>query len=248
MKINIVLAFFTLFLSPFGANAQLGSLSSDLVFNPVAPCRILDTRAGGGVINAGLTRDIVAWVGSNGNYVSQGGSSSNCGLLAGINVAAVAVNFTVVSPATAGYITAYPFGTTKPLAATVNFIAGDIRGNFAIAKINQSGAASQLSIFTSSTTHIVADIVGFYSKPTATPLLCEVGGGLGVNVFDFSGVVTLTANACPAGTTSTAIYCDSTDPNTPIVSMSPNSCTVRNNGTNGGYLTVSRRCCVIPGR
>ena len=113
------------------AFAQIGSVASDLVYTPVTPCRIFDTRtsAGGtGPIPAAGTKNFMIL--GQASYASQGGAASNCGITASINTAAVAVNFTVVSPATPGYITAYPFGTTKPTAATVNFNAGDVRVTF----------------------------------------------------------------------------------------------------------------------
>ena len=39
----------------------LGSVSIDQVFTPITPCRIVDTRNVGGVINAGTTRNFYFW-------------------------------------------------------------------------------------------------------------------------------------------------------------------------------------------
>ena len=52
----------------------------ELVYTPIVPCRIVDTRYGaGGRLALGDTRN---WLSTNpgGNFVGQGGSSTNCGI------------------------------------------------------------------------------------------------------------------------------------------------------------------------
>lgn len=86
----------------------LGDASTDLVYVPTVPCRIIDTRVAGGVIAANTVRDFD--VTSITNYSSQGGDASNCnGVGAAGSFAAAVINFTVVTPGVAGYITAFPF-------------------------------------------------------------------------------------------------------------------------------------------
>ena len=144
-------------------SVPMGRLDMNLVYTPVTPCRIMDTRsATAGMLTAGSTRGFSGW---NGNYTAQGGSASNCNLPFSYNNAALVVNFTVVSPTTGGYITAFPGGATSvPLAATLNFNAGDVKGNNAILKLNQTGTGADFGIYTTSATHIVADVVGYYAK------------------------------------------------------------------------------------
>lgn len=164
------LLFIAMAVTAMQASAQLGSLSTDLVFTPVTPCRIVDTRsATAGIMTAGSQRGFMGW---NGFYTDQGGSSTNCNLPFSTNNAAIVVNFTVVSPTTGGYITVFPGDVaTIPLAATLNFNAGDVKGNNAILKLNQTGTGADFGIYTTSTTHIVADVVGYYAKPVALPLV-----------------------------------------------------------------------------
>jgi hypothetical protein len=144
----------------------LGSLSSDLVYTPVTPCRIMDTRNAGvnsGILNAGSQRGFYGWQAS---YASQGGSATACNLPLSTDNAAIAVNFTIVSPVTGGYITAYPSDVaTIPLAATLNFNAGDVKGSNAILKLNQTGTGFHFGVYSTSTAHLVADVVGYYAKP-----------------------------------------------------------------------------------
>ena len=138
-----IFVFAWLIASSLGAWAQLGNASTDLVFNPITPCRLLDTRSAtalaGIPIAANSTRNFLVW--GQTSFATQGGAASDCGLTASSNTAALAVNFTVVTPATGGYITAYPSDVAKPLAATVNFEAGSVRGNSAIVKVAQIGRA-----------------------------------------------------------------------------------------------------------
>ncbi|MEO6292949.1 MAG: hypothetical protein ABIO88_10070, partial [Burkholderiaceae bacterium] len=149
----------------------LGAASSDLVYTPVTPCRIVDTRsagAGAGVISAGSTRSFLGW---NGSYTVQGGDNTDCGLPFSTNNAAIVVNFTVVSPSTGGYITAYPADALRPLAATLNFDAGDVKGNNAFLKLNQTTGQVDFNIYSTASTHLVADVVGYYAKPVTVPMV-----------------------------------------------------------------------------
>ena len=183
------------------AFAQLGSLATDLVYTPVTPCRVFDTRpskGGTGPIAAAGTKNFYIY--GQTTYAGQGGAASNCGITAGNNTAAVALNVTVVTPAAAGYVTAYPFATTLPTAATVNFQAGDIaRGNFTIAKVAQSGLFD-LSVYSSSNADVVGDVVGFYSKPIAGALSFTTVNGAAVSVAANSEANSGQLN-CPAGVT-----------------------------------------------
>ncbi|MEP7098083.1 MAG: hypothetical protein ABI748_10510, partial [Dokdonella sp.] len=77
---------------------------SDLVFTPIDPCRIADTRNAGGQIPANTNRGFDAH--GLTSYASFGGSSTNCSLQYE-SPKAVVLNVTAVLPATAGYATVY---------------------------------------------------------------------------------------------------------------------------------------------
>ena len=152
------------------ASAQLGSPDKDLVYTPVTPCRIIDTRsAPAGQIAARSYRPFNGWTATN--FVNQGGFNSNCNIPATTDTAAIVVYFTVVAPSTAGYITTYPDDAPQPLASTVNFGAGEVKGNNATLKLSQTGTGSQFRVYTSSATHLVADVVGYYAKPVTVPMV-----------------------------------------------------------------------------
>ena len=244
-KLFVVLAAMLTFTST--AFAQLGSLASDLVYTPVTPCRIFDTRVsqgGTGPIPAAGTKNFLIW--GQTTYAGQGGAASNCGITAGNNTAAVAVNFTVVSPATPGFITAFPFGTTQPQAATVNFNAGDVRGNFSVAK-NAQGGASDLSVFSTSNVEVVGDVVGYYSRPVATALQCIEVAGPTVTVAASLADFQLVAPACTAGYTLMGINFSSGGQ---LLRKDGrlNYLYVRNSSAAAQTATPYAACCRIPGR
>ena len=135
-------------------------------------CRLVDTRTATNTNQTGIAANLPiaantvrSYWGWASTYTTQGGANTTCGMLQSADVAAIAVNFTVVSPTTAGYITAFPFAAPQPVAATVNFNAADVRGNFAVVKLNQAGATYDFSIYSTSTTHLVVDVVGYYARP-----------------------------------------------------------------------------------
>ena len=254
----------SLFAFSTGASAQIGSLAADLVYTPVTPCRVFDTRpsqGGSGPIASAGTKNFRIW--GTANYAFQGGSPTNCGITAGSNTAAVALNLTVVTPAAGGFVTAYPFGATLPTAATVNFQAGDIaRGNFSIAKVSQSGA-TDLSVYSSSNVHVVGDVVGFYSRPVATAIECnsvfsavtDLLAGTNAAIFtpQCSAGYTMMSGGCYRASGSTTGYTNafgfaitgSTHPSNPLAFY----CGMNNShATETSSVQAKALCCRIPGR
>ena len=140
----------------------LGDPDRDLVYVPVAPCRILDTRIAGGPIVAGGVRnfDLADVV----DFSTQGGDTGNCNVGNKGSFAAAAVHFTVVSPGIAGYITAFPYLGSRPNAATLNYAANDIRNGFTIVRLDQSAATNEFSVYSVAQTHLVADVVGYFTS------------------------------------------------------------------------------------
>jgi len=229
-----------------GAVKTLGEIANDLVFVPITPCRIADTRLAGGQIAANTSRAIDVTQVSD--YSSQGGAASNCGGAGSAgSYAAAALNFTVVTPASAGYVTAYPFASTRPVAATVNYAAGDIVGNYAVVKLDQGASAAELSVYSFAQTHLVIDIVGYYINPQITPLDCVDTSVVSVSVA--SGATSnAVANACPGTYTQTATNCESTTWQMPFVFFKGGVCSAQNNSAGTATLRASRTCCRIPGR
>jgi hypothetical protein len=177
------------------AARSLGDPAQDLVYVPVTPCRILDTRIVGGPIPANSFRDfdLTDVV----RFAPQGGDTSNCNVGDKGSFAAAAINFTVVTPNAAGYITTFPYLASQPTAATINYVAGDIRNGLAITRLDQSSANYEFSVYSFAQTHLVADVVGYFREPEATALECVNVVGPVTNTT--AGVASLVSPSCPTG-------------------------------------------------
>jgi hypothetical protein len=171
----------------------LGSLTSDLVFTPVTPCRIVDTRNAVGPFTGGQTRlfDIDGLTAAATTYVQQGGVATSCNLPFG-TLTAAALNVTVTNTAAAGYLTAWGKGT-QPNASVLNWFAGETIANTTIVPV-VPGQGTDFSIYASTGTDVVIDVVGYFAAPTATP-------ALGVS---FGASIQLPASI-PSATTYTAL-------------------------------------------
>lgn len=225
---------------------SLGDAASDLVFVPISPCRLFDTRLAGGAIAGNTVRSFDVTAVSD--YSFQGGSASNCnGVGAAGSFAAAVINFTTVTPAGAGYITAFPFGTAQPLAATVNYAGGDIRGNVATVALDQGASANELSVYSFAQTHLVGDIIGYFINPEATALQCvEIDGtvlnlaaGAAGNAF---------AGTCTAGYTAVETQCRPSTFGVRVAGSWTSHCNVVNDSASPATVTATARCCRVPGR
>lgn len=227
-------------------SAKFGDLSQDLVYTPVQPCRILDTRStAAGAIATNSTRSFVAINATN--FTSQGGSATNCGTL-GLSATAVAINLTAVSPTGAGYATAYPFGTTRPVAASVNYATGAIVNNALVVQIPNPLSSFDFTLYTFAQSHYVADIVGYFAPPLATALQCVDTANTTIAGISPGNTANATAPACPTGYTQTATNCETSSWLMPLVFIHSGTCSARNNDSASQDLRASRTCCRVPGR
>lgn len=228
------------------AARSLGDLDRDLVYVPVTPCRILDTRIAGGPIPANSFRDfdLTDVI----RYAPQGGDTSNCNVGDKGSFAAAAINFTVVTPNAAGYITAFPYLSSQPTAATINYVVGDIRNGLAITRLDQSAATYEFSVYSFAQTHLVADIVGYFRESEATALECLTVS----SAQNFAqSYVTADSPTCPVGYSILSGSCDSNAAiYKSITGDSFHKCSVwiPVATTATLYVTSHARCCRIPGR
>lgn len=232
-------------LSVASSAKALGSLTADLVYTPIAPCRIVDTRnMAAGAISANGTR---SFLGINAvNFSAQGGSSTDCGT-SGVNAAALALNVTAVLPSIAGYATVYPYGAAQPAASSLNYGAGAIVNNLVIAAIPNPLSTYDFTLYSYSQSHYVIDIVGYFAPPIATEFSCEDTDNVIVSVAPGASA-SATANACPVGYSTTTTNCDSASTQMPLISVGAGVCKAQNNSATPANLSVSRTCCRVPGR
>jgi hypothetical protein len=167
-----------------------GSYSEEataLLFHPMAPTRIYDSRLVGGIWHVGETRAI---------SVPE-------------DAAAVAMNVTVTDPVTAGFITVFPCQATLPVVSNINYFAGQV-----VANLVQIGAAGgQVCVHSSTRAHIVIDLQGTYDgaedglryEAVAPTRLVDTRSGVGsvfgrVAMDTHNSATTLPSNA-PVATT-----------------------------------------------
>jgi hypothetical protein len=170
----VAAAFFVLSIAP--ANAQ----PDDLLFVPLPPCRVIDTRSASG---GGLAPDVARpffFRGPTRNYSAspnQGGNSAGCGIpdltsdgAPEENLAkAVALNIVAVSPQGPGHLTAWPTNQAAPLASVLNFaqIGTNLANGVVLPLCDQVGAtpcgAGDITFRASGAAiHLVVDVVGYF--------------------------------------------------------------------------------------
>ena len=201
-------------------------LSSGARFNPVTPVRILDTRTT-------LTPSGVA-----GRVPEFGTLDLQIRGANGIPIDATAVvmNVTAVAPTGAGYITAYPSGVSRPLAANLNFAPGDVVPNLVTVGIGSNGRVTLYH--QGGTIDIVADVVGYYSPvsgdyfTSVTPVRAldtRDGTGAAATRVAEGGVVSLQvagSNGVPANATGVVINVTAVTPDVAgYVTVYPNGVT-----------------------
>ena len=138
-------------------NPAVTGATGALLFVPMTPCRLVDTRNatgafGGPSITGETSRSFVI-------------PSSACGVPS--TAAAYSINVTAVPQAGLGYLTVWPTGMTQPGVSTLNS-DGRVKANAAIVPAGTSGA---ISVYATDTTDVVLDINGYFVPATSTSAL-----------------------------------------------------------------------------
>ncbi len=125
-----------------------------LYFHPLpAPVRLLETRVG---LPVGCVKPGVPLIGGLDSL--QTATTACTGIPA--TARAVVGNATTVSPQAPGYLTIFPADAARPLVASSNYNAGQVvNGPFTTGL----SAAGQFKVFTTATTDLVIDLLGYYS-------------------------------------------------------------------------------------
>lgn len=125
-----------------------------LVFYPMTPCRVIDTRVGtGGPGGTFGPPTLVA--GQNRTFPVR---SSGCAVPA--TTGAYVLNITVVPRGPLDYITAWPGGQPRPLVSVQNSPQGRVLANAAIVPAGTNG---DISLFAPQATDVVVDISGYFA-------------------------------------------------------------------------------------
>lgn len=197
-------------LSDLTARTQAAS-SRNLLFAPVSPCRLIDTRlTSEGQLRPGETRGFRVRETETG-YTEQGGEAAGCGLpgLDGLTlktnvVRAVALNVLTVDVGGPGSLAIWPANRSEPEVGSVSFanaLGGDgVTGGLLVAVCDEAGLdpcnGGDLKIKAKmSGAHVVAEVVGYFhaggSGSTRIDSVVgdrkERGGDSGDDSFDAAG-------------------------------------------------------------
>src|SRR5581483_4054769 len=122
-------------------------------YHALTPARVLDTRSGIGApaakVAPGQTVDVQ--VGGQAGVPVDG-------------VGSVVLNVTVTGPTSAGYLTVFPTGSTRPTASNLNFIAGQTVPNLVEVALGTGGKVSFFNPLGSA--DVIADVQGWVGDST----------------------------------------------------------------------------------
>ncbi|HXO41971.1 MAG TPA: tail fiber domain-containing protein [Thermoanaerobaculia bacterium] len=168
----------------FGVGAaQAQVLVPNLVYTSIVPCRVFDTRsstAGKLLTNTSRTFNIVGGNVTSTTFTGQGGTNGGCSipgfgthLFIGGSiplVQAVAINFAVLGPASAGVLTAWPTDHSQPGTSEINFSTLTL-ANHMLIPVRQDVQGGDITLVASANTDVLGDVVGYFSSNSATSSL-----------------------------------------------------------------------------
>jgi hypothetical protein len=239
----------------------LGAATNDLVYTPLAPCRIFDSRPGSGAQGAG-TGPLTA--GSTVAIDVAGGLAASCGVPYPDARAAV-LNFVAVAPGGAGDLRAWPWDSSNPAppnSSVINYsnVPGLNIANGLVVPIcntaTATGGTCTKDLFLRAdvaSTHMVIDVLGYLAPPAATALNCQRVSA------PFSAAIGTQFNIgsgnCPAGTTLTGGGIElgtAWTSGDELLGTNPFGSEWQCLGYNGGGNTWTGNCwavcCAVPGR
>ena len=137
--------------------------ANDLGYTPVTPCRIVDTRiGGGGVFSPGQSREFFVY-GPSANIAPQGGDPAGCPAPTG-EPSAVHINVTAVPVSGGGNFGVFPANESPPNASVTNYRAGVQNvANAATIKTYNGSSLKEIEVINKyGTAHLVIDVMGYY--------------------------------------------------------------------------------------
>lgn len=256
------------------ASKKLGSATTDLVFVPITPCRIVDTRNTGVPIAAGSTAKYFFY-GDSGvfTFSTQGGVAgaavSACpgavlagggGTLGTIAPAAAVATVTVANATAAGNFVVWGGGAPVPSTSVLNWIPGQVLANTTVIPSGgRTGGNLDFAAFyngPSGLANIIVDVVGYYIENAATALQCTTQLAAAAGAVNSGTTIAVAFPVCAAGYARTGGGCSTSVPpgaNVYLQNDSPNNanCVFFNNSGGaiaGNTFQAEAVCCRVPGQ
>jgi hypothetical protein len=125
---------------------------SSLLFFPVTPCRLADTRLAAGPLGGPALAP---------SEVRLFKATASCNIPPG--ALGVSMNVTVAQPATSGFFAAYPGTATYPGTSTLSFRAGQTRADATVIGLATDGAGTfRVLNGSAGTAHVIVDVNGYF--------------------------------------------------------------------------------------
>lgn len=138
-------------------------LAGASVYVPMAPCRVADTRSGGGRLAAGARRSILV-AGSGGSFGSQGGTANGCGVPSAAT--AVTASISAVDPTGSGLVRTGIYGQQQQ-STVLQYQARTGTTNTGAVTLTDRHVDLEA---TTGGPHVVVDVSGYY-LPQPTPYI-----------------------------------------------------------------------------
>lgn len=126
-------------------------------FTGLTPARLADTRSGYPTIDGQFQG--VGAVGANGTLeltvTGRGGVPTT-------GAGAVALNVTAANASAPSFLTVFPTGASKPTAANLNFVAGQVVPNMVIVKVGVGGKVSLYNL--AGSVDVIVDVLGWFPE------------------------------------------------------------------------------------
>ncbi|MEO8740903.1 MAG: S8 family peptidase [Casimicrobiaceae bacterium] len=245
------------------ALAVQAALPSALVYKPIEPCRIMDTRSatvGSGVqgpIAGNSLKTLPGFITAGQNWGQYGGSAaSDCGLTnpPGSSIRAVALVATILNPNFDAYL---GIGDTNSLSSVLsnvalNFTSGQgLSTQYMVPQIASSNIYFAMPAGLSG--QVIFDVVGYHVIADATALQCTSQASAPVSIGGSSSGGA-TSPACSPGYTLTGGSCDSAPATLKITQDKASGgnaawfCAATNSAVSAANLTATATCCRAPGK
>jgi hypothetical protein len=217
---------------------SVGTPTGNMVYTPVTPCNIVDTRTpgGGGAFVAGQPREFHDWSA----YEEPSGEVSPCGVPS--NPGAVLIGITAVDAPKRGWFQVWIVGARPPVSSSMSFgSTQNTRNDIVLNASNgvRDGGDSFSVMSNVSGVHAVITVLGYFSRPQ---LACTTFTTVGA--VTPSGEKLVVPEACPSGTTRTGIYCPSAGGDVYLKGFDDSGCVWKNNHpSETAVVSAKSRCC-----
>jgi hypothetical protein len=186
-------------LLPSGPIANdLGASTSSLVFTPIAPCRVADTRLSpAGILPAGSARSFDLTTDS---FTKNQGGATSCTGLPSYSYYGWAVNIAVTGYSGSGWLVAWPYGGVETTTAVSTYGPAVYALSSGVTLTGCLGCVNDVNIRAyNAATHVIIDVVGYYQDAYAAgATVTRVVGD--VEAVGANNSLYIDGGACPAGT------------------------------------------------